>query len=197
MVTVIKGRTIFKEARFPAPDGSLLKQTVGTLPVAVATTRMEGFVLPLIKARIWLAGHSFGIGSAIDYGGAKIADLQNKNLLIAGFVMNVKGTLSSPVVGTDLTLSLGTAVAAATPLATTAIDYMAAKTGVGITQEFTVIGHSFDNSTPAWVFLDGQATANDVYLNGAATVAANCTVAFTGGYVDMYYVDMDEPVALA
>lgn len=195
----VKGATYLVNASVPASDGSRSKLIAGTLPAKVSTIPgIEGSVLGMTRARIFLAGHSFTIAAASDFGGAKIADFQNKNLLLAGYALNAVGTITTPNVGTDLTLSLGTAVAAATPLASTAIDYMSAKTGVGAAQAFTCIGHSFDNSSPALVFLDGHATNNDLFLNGAAAVTSGtCTVAFTGGYVDAFYFDMDEPVALA
>lgn len=195
----LKGPTLLSNSSVPAADGSKSMLRAGTLPAKVSTIPLiEGFALTMTRARIWLAGHSFTITAANDYGGAKICDLQNKNLLLAGFLLNAVGTVTTPNVGTELTLSLGTAVAAATPLATTAIDYMLAKTGVGAAQAFTCIGHTFDNTSPALAFLDAHATANDLFLNGALAVASGtATVAFTGGYVDAFYWDLDEPVALA
>jgi hypothetical protein len=194
----LKAPTLISRGFIPASDGSRSRLIAGTLPAKVSTIPLiEGRALPLTQARIWLAGHSFTIASADDYGGAKICDFQNKNLLLKGFLLNAKGTITSPNVGTELTLGLGSAVAAATPLASTAIAYMAAKTGVGAAQAFTCIGHSFDESAPALVFLDAHATNNDLFLNGAAAVASGtCTVAFTDGYVDVFYHDLDEPVAL-
>lgn len=192
MSNVVKSRTYFKYPVFGA--SRVLTSQAGL--VAVSTTKIERLAMVLLRERILLKGHSFTIAAASDFGGAKIADLPNKNLLIAGHVMNAKGTISSPNVGTDLTLSLGSAVAAATPLASTAIDRMAAKTGVGAAQAFTAIGHTFDESSPALIFLDGGAS-NALYLNGAAAVASGtCTVAFTDGWVDVIYAEMDEPVAL-
>lgn len=189
----VKGRAVLPNAEI----GGAGRSIAPTALVPVATVRQERFTQPMAKTRLWLAGHSFTIAAAQDYGGAKIADFPNKNMLLAGFQLNAIGTITAPNVGTELTLSLGTAVAAATPLADTAIDYMSAKTGVGAAQSFTCIGHSFDNSAPALVFLDGHATNNDLYLNGAAAVASGtCTVTFTGGYVDVFFFDMDEPVAL-
>ncbi len=158
---------------------------------------------PVIKARIPLAGLVISITAANDYGGAKLVDFPNKNLMLKSMLLNAKGNILTPNVGTDLTLSLGTAVAAATPLATTAIDYMIAKTGVGAAQAFTVVGHSFDNTSGnfgnagATPYLLDNGASNSLFLNAAAAVASGtCTVTFTGGYVDVYYEEMDEPVAL-
>ncbi len=202
----IKQPTLISGGMLPAADGTRSKLIAGTLPAKVRTIPLiEGFAMPLTQARIWLAGHSFDITAANDYGGAKIADFQNKNLAFFGMLLNAVGTVTAPNVGTDLTLSLGTAVAAATPLASTAIDYMIAKTGVGAAQSFTCVGHTFDNSSGNFgnagatpYLLDNHASNNDLFLNGAAAVTSGtCTVTFTGGYVDVFYFDLGEPVALA
>jgi hypothetical protein len=196
MMQKIKGRVSIPNAYVGnQPNQPRILVGLG-LTKATGIVSIEGGALQLRRERILLAGLSFTMTSANDYGGAKIADFPNTNMLIAGFALNAKGTILTPNVGTDLTLSLGTAVAAATPLATTAIDYLLAKTGVGAAQAFTCIGHSFDNTTPALNFLDGGAS-NSIYLNGAAAVASGtCTVAFTDGWVDMFYWDLGEPVAL-
>lgn len=198
----IKGRFLAPNIEIGGAGRSIAP--VGLTPVA--TVRQERFTQPLAKTRLWLAGHSFTIAAANDYGGAKIADLPNKNLVLFGMALNAIGTITAPNVGTDLTLSLGSAVAAATPLANTAINYMTAKTGVGAAQSFTCVGHTFDGSvdttgfgtngtTP--LFLDNGAS-NALFLNGAAAVASGtCTIAFSGGWVDVYYFDLDEPVALS
>jgi hypothetical protein len=192
MVHKIKQRVIMPNAVL----GGAKMQAALAGYTKVSTTFIERLAMPLCRERIWVKGHSFTITAANDYGGAKIADVPNKNLLIAGHMMNLKGTISSPNVGTDLTLSLGSAVAAATPLASTAIDRMAAKTGVGAAQAFTAIGHTFDESSPALIFMDAAASLG-LFLNGAAAVTSGtCTVAFTDGYVDVFYFDLDEPVAL-
>jgi hypothetical protein len=197
----IKGRVALPNAEIGGA-GRMIAPT-GLSPVA--TVRQERFTLPLAKTRLWLAGHSFTIASASDFGGAKIADLPNKNLALFAMALNAIGTITAPNVGTDLTLSLGTAVAAATPLASTAITYMTAKTGVGAAQSFTCVGHTHDGSVDTTGFGTGGTTpllldnggANALFLNGAAAVASGtCTVSFSGGWVDVYYFDLDEPVAL-
>lgn len=195
----IKRSTLITGGYLLGPDGSRARMVGATLPAAANGARVEGFALPLIRARIYLSGVTISVAAADDFGGTKIADYQNKNLLLVGHVLNVAGTVTAPNVGTELALGLGSAVAAATPLESTAITYMAAKTGVGAAQAFTCIGHSFDESAPALAFLDAHASNNDLYINAALAVASGTgTVTFTeGSYVDVFYHDLDEPVALA
>jgi hypothetical protein len=196
----LKEITNLARARVQGPDGSFQTLTGSSLPAGANNARVQGFGLMLTRVRTFLSGVTISLPSASDFGGTKILDFQNKNLAIFGMVLNAKGTISTPNVGTDLTLGLGTAVAAATPLATTAIDYMTAKTGVGAAQAFTCIGHSFDGGaliTTAAQFLDNSASANDLFINAAAAVASGTgLVTFTDGYVDVYCFDLDEPVAL-
>ena len=112
----------FKQ-RVIAPNLDVLNQS-GRLTPGTGVPGIAYNVAQTVRARIGLAGFTISLPSASDFGGGKIADFPNKNLLIRGYVLNIKGTVSSPNVGTDLTFGLGTAVAAATPLATTAIAYM-------------------------------------------------------------------------
>lgn len=173
------------------------RQLGGEGIVASGTVAIERLSKILRQERFRLEGQVISIPSANDYGGLQLGVFPNRNCLVAGWELNVKGDVSSPNVGTNLTLGLGSAVAAATPLATTAIAYMAAKTGVGAAQAFTCIGHYFDESSPALNFLDGAA-ANNIFLNAAMAVASGTgTVTFgAGSYVDCYFFDLGEPVAL-
>ncbi len=190
----IKGPMFLANSSIPAPDGTKSRLIGGTLPVAANGARVEGLAMPLIKARIYLSGMTIPVTAANDYGSVKLVDFQNKNLLIFGHALNAKGTLTAPNVGTELTLALGSAAASSTTLPA---QYMAAKTGVGAAQAFTAIGHTFDESSPALVFLDGHATNNDLFLNaGLAVASGTTTITFTDGYVDVFYHDLDEPVAL-
>lgn len=197
MVHKIKQRVVLPNAVIGDRSDAPLNRA-GQGIVASGTIRIERLSKALRQERFRLEGQVISIPSASDFGGLQLGVFPNRNCLLAGWELNTVGTVSSPNVGTNLTLGLGTAVAAATPLATTAIAYMAAKTGVGAAQAFTCIGHSFDESSPALNFLDATAS-NNIFINAAMAVASGTgTVTFgQGSYVDCYYWDFGEPVALA
>jgi len=162
------------------------------LPVAVANSSvLTKYALPLQKAVLGLSGLVVDIAAADDFGGLQIATFPDTNMLIAGFMIDAVATLSGTLVATNLTVGLGSATAAATPLATTAIDYMEAVAATGAAQTATIKGHSFDNTTPALVFKDAAST-NKLFVNAAITTTPAATLTFTSGGVTMFYYDLGE-----
>jgi hypothetical protein len=200
-----KAPTLHSLAKIPARDGTTSLLGAGTLPAGANGARVEGFMSGLVRARHWLSGVVIPITAANDFGGVKISDLQNQNLMAVAAAFSLIGAVTAPNVGTELTVAVGSAVASNATLSAAMIDYVNGKTGVGAAQAFTAVGHSFDNTggnfgnagaTP--FLLDNHATNNDLFLNVAATVASGtCNVTFgVGSYVDLFYFDLDEPVVL-
>lgn len=163
----------------------------GLAPAVANSAVLTRYAMPLQKAVFGLAGLVVDIAAADDFGGLQIATFADTNMLIAGFMVDAVATLSGTLVATNLTVSLGSAVAAATPLATTAIDYMEAVAATGAAQTATIKGHSFDNTTPALAFKDAAAT-NKLYINAAITTTPAATLTFVSGGVTMFYFDLGE-----
>jgi hypothetical protein len=147
---------------------------------------------PVQREIIALGGVTLVVGAtANNFGGVRIATFPNRNLMLLGFKLDILGTLPDALVGTNLTMSLGSAVAAATPLATTAIDYMAAKTGTGAAQAFGMQGVTIGQTTAG---LKGLAagTTNYLFLNAAITTTPAATLTIDDGMVEVFYIDLDK-----
>lgn len=163
----------------------------GQHPTVANSAVLSKYCMPLQKSVFGLAGLVVDIAAADDFGSIQIADFADTNMLIAGFMFDAVATLSGSLVATNLTVGLGSAAAAATPLATTAIDYMEAVSATGAAQTATIKGHSFDNTTPALVFKDAAAT-NDLFVNAAITTTPAATLTFVSGGVTVFFFDLGE-----
>lgn len=139
-------------------------------------------------ARLTLTDLVVSIDEADDYGGTKICDLPDSNLVILGAEVNLSldkdGT--GIVAATDVTMGLGTAVASNATLSGTMIDVL---TKALTTDEdpTTWADHTNEQGTPALTFVDDGATAA-LYLNAAATLTTSGTLTCTGT-VDIFYLD--------
>ena len=147
--------------------------------------------LPLMKAVFGLKGVIIPVTAAHDYGGIQIASLPNTNMLISGFMVDAVGTLTTGLVSTTLAFGLGSAINGATPLATTAIDYMDSTAATGASNTATMKGHTFDNASPALVFKDAASNLG-LFFNITIACSADSTLTFTSGGVTMFYHDLGE-----
>lgn len=145
------------------------------------------------RARLNLDGLTINVAAANDYGGTKIMDLPDTNLVLLGVEVNCTvtkaGTTNGIVAATDLDMSIGTAVAAATPLATTAIDVIEKVDINDDALSVTFQAHSNDQSTAAFPLVIGDGASNALYMNLAAAITADDSVSVSGT-VDIYYVDV-------
>lgn len=171
--------------------GGLVRDERNLWPTPASPVKMTKHFASLKRVELSLKGVVINVAAADDFGGTKIADLPNTNMLIAGWMIDAVATLSGSLVGTNLHVSLGSAAAAATPLATTAIDFLEAVTATGAAQTATIKGHSFDNASPALAFKDAAASLA-LYVNAAITTTPAATVTFTSGKVLMFYHDLEE-----
>ena len=147
------------------------------------------------KAIYTLTGFVISVTAALDYGGTKICDLPDTNLLLLGVEIDlevVKGNASTGLEATvDLDMGVGTAVASATTLATTMIDVIE-KVDLD-TDSLTVQleAHSNDQATatPPLRIADGASSA--LYLNCGLPVGITVDDTLTvSGTVEVYYVDV-------
>jgi len=135
------------------------------------------------------------VAEADDYGGTKIADLPDRNLLILAVEIDLsvsKGLTTNGIIDTtDVSLALGTTAPSATPLAGSAINF-------SDTQSFTAteetIAYQFNNNDiadgdPGAVpgkFADSATRA--IWLNAAASITADDTLT-ANGTITVVYVD--------
>lgn len=145
------------------------------------------------KVRLQLTNFTISILAANDYGGTKLIDLPDTNYILLGVEMDLSVTKGNVVNGlvesTNYGISVGTAAAAATPLAGTAINVLSqvVTTDDGLT--VPVVGHSSDDATLTYpIQLDDSATLA-LYLNASAAITVND--AFTiNGTIDLYLLDV-------
>jgi hypothetical protein len=146
---------------------------------------------PLRHVRLTLAALSIAVLAANDFGGTKICNLPDLNIVLAGVEANLvftKGGVTNGIVAaTDLKVGMGFAVASAIPIATTAVDVMEATDLTTDALTVTLAKHTNDQASPALLFGDDSATGA-IYLNVSATggITANDTLSVTGT-VDLYY----------
>jgi hypothetical protein len=147
------------------------------------------------RCRLTLAGAVISVAAADDYGSVKICDLPDKNLHIHGVEVDctvVKGGVTNGIVAaTDLDMSVGTAAASATTLATTMLNIIE-KVDIdtnALSVEFEA--HSNDNATyvAPLAIVDGASSA--LYMNAVAVggITADDTLTVTGT-IDIFYTDL-------
>lgn len=181
----LNSNTVSLETISPTTDGNSSGGTVTAATNAALTFDRVRYVR---HARLTLTDLVVSIDEADDYGGTKICDLPDSNLLILGSEVNL--SLDKDGVGivaaTDVTVGLGTAVASNSTLSGAMIDLL---TDSLTTDEdpTTWADHTHEQSTPALTFADDSATGA-LYLNAAATLSTSGTLTVTGT-VDIFYLD--------
>jgi hypothetical protein len=150
-------------------------------------------LLAVRRCRVRLTNFSIAVLQANDYGGAKILDLPFRNMLLLGMevdcVVTKQGNTNGIVAGTTINMAVGSAAAAATPLATTAIDTIEA---VAISTNALVVDferHSNDQSTATFPRRIADSASAALFMNISATITADSSVSVTGT-VDIFYVDL-------
>ncbi len=175
-----------------------IKLTAPSIPVAANSIPMEFAGFPMLRARFLLAGKTISMAAASDFGAIQLCDLPNKNLILAGAMIDAAYTVAGFATNTGVTTdwAIGTVTTASVDFSNTGEDNLMEKVdGVGATAAGTVKGHSFDMASPALIFLDAAAT-NDVFLNASQPVTSGTgVITFTGGFVDIFYHDLGEPAA--
>lgn len=144
------------------------------------------------RARLTLSGLSVAVTAAADYGGTKLLDLPDSNIVILGADVNLTatkgGTTNGIVAATDVNIGVGTATASNATLSSTMQNLVNVFAVTTDALEVAVDRHSADNSSPAPLVLPNGAS-NALFLNVAAAITANDTIAFSGT-IDLFYVDL-------
>lgn len=139
-------------------------------------------------ARVTLTNLVVAVAEADDFGGTKILDLPDSNILFLGAEVNL--SLAKDGVGivaaTDLTMGIGTAVASNATLSGAMIDLLTEALTADVDPALFKL-HTHGLSTPALTFAD-DAAAGALFLNCAATLTANGDLTCTGT-IDLYYID--------
>lgn len=150
------------------------------------------------RARLTLTNFAITVAQAQDFGGAKLLDLPDRNLMLLGMevdcVVTKQGNTNGIVAATDINMSIGTAAAAATPLAGTAIDVIEATaiTADSLTVDFEK--HSNDQSTISFPKKLADADGLALFMNITAAITADSSVT-VNGIVDIFYVDLGNLVS--
>ena len=153
--------------------------------------------LSVKRARLTLTDFAITVLEANDYGGTKLLDLPNRNMLILGMevdcVVTKQGNTNGLVAATDITMGIGSTVASATPLATTMIDYVEATAMTADTLAVDFEKHTNDQSTATFPkkVADGASAALFMNIAGACTADSSVTVS---GTIDIFYVDLGKLV---
>ena len=139
-------------------------------------------------ARLTLTDLVIAVTAALDYGGEKICDLPDSNILILGAEVDL--SLVKDGVGivdaTDVTVGIGTAVASNATLSGAMIDVLTDALTDDVDPALFK-QHTHDLGTPALTFIDDGAAAA-LFLNAVATLSADGDPTVSGT-VDIYYID--------
>ncbi len=162
----------------------------GALDVSTITEAALTFdrVRYVRHARITLTDLLLAITAALDYGGVKICDLPDSNILILGAEVDLSMVKDGVgiVAATDITMGVGTAVASNATLSGAMIDVLTAALTADEDPAIFQL-HTHELGTPVLVFVDDGAAAA-LFLNAAATLAADGDLTVTGT-IDLYYID--------
>ncbi len=143
--------------------------------------------------RLTLAALSVAITAALDYGGTKICDLPDKNIMILAcecdLVLTKAGTTNGLESDTDITTAIGSAVASNATLSAAMIDVidLVANTADSLTHDMDA--HSQQNTAPNMPLEIADSATGALYLNLAATITADDAMTATGT-IDIYYLDL-------
>lgn len=145
------------------------------------------------KCRLTLSGFSIAVLAAQDYGGTKLCDLPDRNMLILGIevdcVVTKQGNTNGIVAATDITMGIGSTVASASTLATTMIDYIESTAMTADTLAVDFEKHTNDQSTATFPKKVVDAASTALFMNIAAAITADSSVT-VDGFVDIFYVDL-------
>lgn len=177
------------DATFPTSLPSATGSSSGEALAAATDVALTSDVLRYVRvARLTLTDLVVSVTAALDYGGTKVCDLPDSNILILGAEVNLSldkdGT--GIVAATDMTMGLGTAVASNATLSGAMIDLLTLALTVD-EDPTTWAQHTHDLAAPALTFAD-DAAAGALFLNAAATLTVDGTLTVTGT-IDIYYID--------
>ncbi len=145
------------------------------------------------RVRLTLTELSVAIAEADDYGGTKICDLPDKNLMILGaecnLVLTKGGATNGLEAATDINTAIGTAVASNATLSAAMVNVIdiVANTASSLTHDMEA--HSSANSPVNMPLEVVSGAAIALYLNLAAAITADDAMT-ASGTIDVYYSDL-------
>lgn len=150
-------------------------------------------LLTVRRARLTLSNFTISVANASDFGGTKLLDLPNRNLMLLGAEVNCtvvkQGNTNGIVAATDITMGIGTAVASASTLSGSMINVIEATAITADTLSVAFQKHSNDQSTASFPLKLADGTAS-LFMNltpGNITADSSVTVS---GTIDIFYVDL-------
>lgn len=143
--------------------------------------------------RLTLTGFVVDITAALDYGGTKIVDLPDSNLVLLGIEADlemVKGEVTNGLeAATDITVAIGTAVASNATLSAAMEDVMDAIAYTASDASPAHQIHSHADAALSYPILLSDAAALALFFNLAATITADDALTISGT-IDLYFVDV-------
>lgn len=152
----------------------------------------DEFVAPR-KATLTLTAFTIAVAAAQDYGGTKLLDLPDRNIMLLGMevdcVVTKQGNTNGVVAATDITMAIGTAVASNSTLSGAMVDTIegAALTTDALAVDFEA--HSNNQSTATFPRRIADSPTAALYMNIAAAVTADSSVT-VDGTITIYYLDL-------
>lgn len=188
MVDKLRGRQIIPSPYLCADQ--LATKAANPSPGTGVALRNHGNA-PLIKdITLDLTAFNIAIDADDDYGGTKLCDLPTNALAILGASLDGAATVDGTgiVAATDISLALGTAVAASDDLSNAGEqnvidDFAIAEDAL----ERDFARHSAQNASPAALVLASGAKA--LYINALATLTGDGEIDITG-VARLFYVDL-------
>lgn len=145
------------------------------------------------KLRLTLTAFAIAVTAANDYGGTKLLDLADRNMLILGIevdcVVTKQGNTNGIVAATDITMGIGSATASNATLSGAMIDYIEGTAMTADTLAVDFEKHTNDQSTATFPKKLVDAPTSALFMNIAAAITADSSVT-VDGYVDIFYVDL-------
>lgn len=142
--------------------------------------------------RLSLTDVEVTVAAADDYGGTKLADLPDSNLMLLAVEVNLeltKGLATNGIVGTtDVTVGLGTAVASNATLSGAMVNVLSGAALTATDETPAYAAHSQADGTLSYPVQLADSATLALYLNVAAAITADDSITATGT-VDLFFVD--------
>jgi len=195
MVDKYKETQVFNDIEV---DGSLqvanqvvVEDTGVTVNTGVtASTKQKAFVN---HTQLTLASFLISVAEADDFGGTKIVDLADSNMLLLGVELNLeltKGLETGGIIGTtDVTMAVGTAIASNATLSGAMIDVLTGTALTATDETPALVVHSNDDGTLTYPLRLADSATLALFLNAAASITTDDTI-LADGTIDLYWIDV-------
>ncbi len=147
--------------------------------------------LTLRRVVLDLSGFLVSVTAALDYGGTKLCDLPDSNLMIMACEVDLELVKDGTGItdATDINMGVGTAVASNATLSGAMQDVLDVEAFTPTDLSPAYDRHSADNSTTVHPTQLADGASNALYLNCAATLSGDGSLTVSGT-VTLYYLDL-------